>query len=72
MPRLCQVGRSGLALPNVALVADIIPGPSPSRWPASAAHIWTIDELIEVATTPEPEGRPVGWFRVIEGGRDSV
>ena len=34
-------------------------------------HIWTIGELIEAATTdeaPEPEGRRVGQFRVIDGG----
>ncbi len=36
-----------------------------------ADHIWTIGELIEAATvgiTPEPEGRPIGGFRVIDGG----
>ena len=32
-------------------------------------HIWTIGELIEAATGPEPEGRQVGWFRVIDGGK---
>ena len=35
-------------------------------------HIWTIGELIEAATTPalpEPEGRAVGQFRVINGGK---
>jgi len=35
-------------------------------------HIWTIGELVEAALTgdtPEPEGRRVGRFRVIEGGR---
>ena len=32
-------------------------------------HIWTIGELIEAATGPEPEGRQVGRFRVINGGR---
>jgi IS1 family transposase len=35
-------------------------------------HIWSIGELIEAATignAPEPEGRPVGPFRVIDGGR---
>ncbi len=32
-------------------------------------HIWTIGELIEAATGPEPEGRPVGPFRVIDGGK---
>lgn len=32
-------------------------------------HIWDIGELIETATGPEPEGRPVGPFRVIDGGR---
>ncbi len=31
-------------------------------------HIWTIGELIEAATGPEPEGRQVGRFRVINGG----
>lgn len=34
-------------------------------------HIWTIVELIEAATgpeTPEPEGKRVGRFRVIDGG----
>ena len=34
-------------------------------------HIWTIGELIEAATTgeaPEPEGKRVGAFRVIDGG----
>ena len=36
-----------------------------------ADHIWTIGELIEAATgpdTPEPEGKRVGRFRVIDGG----
>ena len=35
-------------------------------------HIWEIGELIEAATgseTPGPEGRRVGNFRVIDGGR---
>ena len=35
--------------------------------------IWSIGELIEAATigtTPEPEGRRVGHFRVIDGGRN--
>jgi hypothetical protein len=35
-------------------------------------HIWDIGELIEAATmgeTPEPEGRRIGNFRVIDGGR---
>ncbi len=35
-------------------------------------HIWTIGELIEAATAPDPvalEGKPVGRFRVIDGGR---
>ena len=35
-------------------------------------HIWDIGELIEAATapeTPEPEGRRVGRFTVIDGGR---
>lgn len=31
-------------------------------------HIWTVGELIEAATDPAPEGRPVGRFRVIDGG----
>ncbi len=31
-------------------------------------HIWTIGELIEAATGPEPKGRTVGRFRVIDGG----
>ena len=34
-------------------------------------HIWTIDELVEAATAPkpvEPEGKPAGRFRVIDGG----
>ncbi len=31
-------------------------------------HIWTIGELIEAATEPEPEGKRVGRFRVIDGG----
>ena len=34
-------------------------------------HIWTIGELIEAATAPvapEPKGRVVGQFRVIDGG----
>ncbi len=34
-----------------------------------ADHIWTIGELILAATSPKPEGRQVGRFRVIEGGR---
>ena len=36
-------------------------------------HIWGIGELIEAATVghaPEPQGRRVGGFRVIDGGRD--
>ncbi len=33
-------------------------------------HIWDIGELIEAATGPEPEGRPMGRFRVIDGGRN--
>jgi hypothetical protein len=36
-------------------------------------HIWTIGELVEAATAPalpEPEGRVVGRFRVIDGGLD--
>lgn len=35
-------------------------------------HIWDIGELIEAATSdlaPEPEGRRVGAFRVIDGGK---
>lgn len=31
-------------------------------------HIWSIGELVEAATAPEPEGEPKGRFRVIEGG----
>ena len=31
-------------------------------------HIWTIGELIEAATGPEPEGERIGRFRVIDGG----
>ena len=34
-------------------------------------HIWTIGELVEAAlngVTPEPQGRKVGRFRVIDGG----
>ena len=31
-------------------------------------YIWTIGELIEAATAPEPEGTPAGRFRVIDGG----
>ena len=34
-------------------------------------HIWTIGELVEAAMlgdAPEPEGRPVRGFRVIDGG----
>ncbi|MGH6953867.1 MAG: IS1 family transposase, partial [Alphaproteobacteria bacterium] len=31
-------------------------------------HIWTIGELIEAATGPDPVGRQVGRFRVIDGG----
>ncbi len=34
-------------------------------------HIWTIGELIEGATAdtaPEPDGKPAGRFRVIDGG----
>ena len=34
-----------------------------------ADHIWDVGELIEAATGPKPEGRPVGPFRVIDGGR---
>ena len=36
-----------------------------------ADHIWTIGELIEAATgpeIPEPEGKRVGRFRIIDGG----
>ncbi len=33
-----------------------------------ADHIWTIGELIEAATGPQPEGRRVGRFTVIKGG----
>jgi IS1 family transposase len=37
-------------------------------------HIWTVAELVEAALAateppPEPRGRPVGPFRVIDGGR---
>ena len=31
-------------------------------------HIWDIAGLIEAATGPEPKGRPVGPFWVIDGG----
>ncbi len=31
-------------------------------------HIWTIGELIEAATGPEPQGHTAGRFRVIDGG----
>ena len=34
-----------------------------------ADHIWDIGELIEAAKGPAPEGRPVGPFPVIEGGK---
>jgi len=30
-------------------------------------HIWDIAELITAATGPEPQGRPVGPFLVIDG-----
>ena len=33
-------------------------------------HIWDIGELIEAANGPEPEGRPVGRFRIIDGGKE--
>lgn len=36
-----------------------------------ADHIWTIGELVDAALAgelPEPEGRQVGQFRVIDGG----
>ena len=35
-------------------------------------HIWDIGELVEVASNPEPamlEGKRVGVFRVINGGK---
>jgi len=35
-------------------------------------HVWTVSELIEAAlngTVPEPVGRQVGRFRVIDGGQ---
>ena len=38
-----------------------------------ADHIWTIGELIEAATgpdVPEPEGKRIGRFRVIDGGKE--
>ena len=38
-----------------------------------ADHIWDIGELIEAATmadAPEPQGRRVGGFLVIDGGRN--
>ena len=35
-----------------------------------ADHIWTIGELIEAATGPEPEGKRIGRFRVIDGGKE--
>jgi hypothetical protein len=34
-------------------------------------HIWSIGELVEAASTgvtPEPQGRKVGRFTVIDGG----
>lgn len=56
---LCRVHEALRVTPAMALgVAD---------------HIWTIGELIEAATVgtaPEPEGRRVGAFRVIDGGRN--
>ena len=35
-------------------------------------HVWSIVELIETVTArrPEPEGRQVGRFRVIDGGQN--
>ncbi len=36
-----------------------------------ADHIWEIGELVEAAlegVIPEPQGRTVGRFRVIDGG----
>ena len=51
---LCRVHETIRVTPAMALgVAD---------------HIWTIGELIEAATGPEPEGNRVGRFRVIDGG----
>ncbi len=41
--------------------------------PGITNHIWSIGELIETAimgATPEPEGRRVGPFRVIDGGQN--
>ncbi len=38
-----------------------------------ADHIWTVGELIEAATmadAPEPQGRRVGGFLVIDGARN--
>lgn len=38
-----------------------------------ADHIWDIGEFIDAATEPEmpePQGRHVGRFRVIDGGLD--
>ncbi len=38
-----------------------------------ADHIWTIGELIEAATgpdMPEPKGKRIGRFRVIDGGKE--
>ena len=34
-------------------------------------HVWSIAELIETVTArrPEPEGRQIGRFRVIDGGQ---
>ncbi len=32
-------------------------------------HIWDIGELIEAANGSEPGGRPVGRFRIIDGGK---
>ncbi len=55
---LCRVHEALRTTPAMALnVAD---------------HIWTIGELVEAATgaveVDPPPGRPVGRFRVIDGG----
>jgi len=42
-----------------------------SNGPGVTDHIWNIGELVDAALrpeTPEPEGRRVGRFRVIDGG----
>lgn len=37
-------------------------------------HVWSIGELVDAATAgelPQPEGRRVGRFRVIDGGNSN-